>query len=341
MSKSSQRKWPRGRALALSSMLCVLTPGATTTPVFAQRKAKATASAAQKKATTPSRATTPKKTAVAATARAINVKTQPGAIVWMDEVRRGAADAEGQLKLPNVSAGRHILRVRASGFQERTLALLPAEGGTVAVRLVPTTDEAERLFQQAEDSREKRGALSSRRSLPASLKLRPRFPAARVGLARALMAIDDHDGALAEIAAARRARPAYPEASAVEGRVLRGLGDPEAAIESYRRAIREARGFQPEAYTGLGIVLEDKGEHEEAVGAFRKAVAQLSDTEPVLYELLGRNYEKLEKWKEAAAAYEKYLELAPEGSHASAIRSIIEQLQRQAAEQEQQTTPDE
>jgi cytochrome c-type biogenesis protein CcmH/NrfG len=59
----------------------------------------------------------------------------------------------------------------------------------------------------------------------------------------------------------------------------------------------------------------------------------------VLYELLGRNYEKLENWKEAARAYEKYLELAPEGSHASAIRSIIEQLQRQAAEQEQ-TAPE-
>ncbi|MBA3243411.1 MAG: tetratricopeptide repeat protein [Acidobacteria bacterium] len=335
MSKSSERKGTRGRALALSLTLCVLMPG--TTHVLAQRKAKAAAAIASKKATAPKKVAA----GTSATRAIIIIKTQPGAIVWVDEVRRGAADAEGLLKLPNVAAGRHAVRVRASGFQERTLALLPAQRGIVEVRLMPTTDEAELLFQQAEESREKAGgAQQSAELYRQALKLRPRFAAARVGLARALMALDDHDGALAEIAAARRARPAYAEASAIEGRVLRGLGDPEAAIESYRRAIREGRGFQPEAYTGLGIVLEDKGEHEEAVGAFRKAVAQLSDTEPVLYELLGRNYEKLEKWKEAASAYEKYLELAPEGSHASAIRSIIEQLQRQAAEQEQETTPD-
>ena len=42
---------------------------------------------------------------------------------------------------------------------------------------------------------------------------------------------------------------------------------------------------------------------------------------------------------DAADAYDKYLQLAPEGSHASAIRSIIDQLRQQAAEQEQQQTP--
>ena len=298
-------------------------------------------SSAQKKGKT---AATPsaKSSATKAGARSINVKTQPGAVVWLDEVRRGAADTAGQLQLSNVSSGRHTLRVRASGFGERTLAVLPAQRGTIEVRLTQTTDEAELLFQQAEEARDKPGGAPQAVELyRRALALRPRFAAARVGLARALMGTDDHDGALAEINAARRVRPAYPEASAVEGRVMRGLGDPDAAVASYRRAIREGRGFQPEAYTGLGIVLEDKGQHEEAVEAFRKAVAQLSDTEPVLYELLGRNYEKLENWKAAASAYEKYLELAPEGSHASAIRSIIEQLQRQAAEQEQQTTPDE
>jgi tetratricopeptide (TPR) repeat protein len=89
----------------------------------------------------------------------------------------------------------------------------------------------------------------------------------------------------------------------------------------------------------MGIVHEDKGRHEEAAEAFRRAVAQLSDTEPILYELLARNLERLERWKEAVAAYEKYLELAPQGAHASAINSIIDQLRKQAAEAEQQTPP--
>jgi hypothetical protein len=54
---------------------------------------------------------------------------------------------------------------------------------------------------------------------------------------------------------------------------------------------------------------------------------------------LGRNFEKLERWKDAADAYDKYLQLAPEGSHATAIRSIIDQLRQQAADAEQQQTP--
>jgi len=47
--------------------------------------------------------------------------------------------------------------------------------------------------------------------------------------------------------------------------------------------------------------------------------------------MLGATYEKLEKPKEAVAAYEKYLELAPNGSYAAALRSILTQLKREAA----------
>jgi hypothetical protein len=42
----------------------------------------------------------------------------------------------------------------------------------------------------------------------------------------------------------------------------------------------------------------------------------------------------MQKYKEAVAAYEKYLALAPNGSLAPAIRSIIDQLRRDAAGQE-------
>lgn len=43
---------------------------------------------------------------------------------------------------------------------------------------------------------------------------------------------------------------------------------------------------------------------------------------------------KQQKYKEAVAAYEKYLALAPSGSLAPAIRSIIDQLRREAEGQE-------
>lgn len=265
----------------------------------------------------------------------VNLSTEPGAAVWVDEVRRGTTDAEGKLQL-KLTPGRHSLRVRAGGFAERTLALPPTQRGALSVALTKTTDEAELAFQQAEAEREKGNNAQAVESYRRALKLRPRYASAHLGLARALESQEEFDAALEELSAARRDRPNYAEASAVEGRILRSLADYDGALDAYRRALREGRGFQPEAYAGMGIVHEDKGRNEEAAEAFRKAISQLSDTEPILYELLGRNLERLERWKEAVAAYEKYLELAPTGAHASAINSIIDQLRKQAAEAEQQ-----
>ena len=279
----------------------------------------------------------PTKTAAKPSSSSLSITTQPGAVVWVDEVRRGVADAGGKLQL-KLTPGRHTLRVRAKGFAERTMALLPTQRGALNVALTQTADEAELAFQQAEEAREKGNNPAAVESYRQALKLRPRFAAAHLGLARALES-QSADEALEELKAARRDRPVYPEAWAVEGRILRAQADYDAALAAFARALREARGFQPEAHTGAGLVYEEQGNHEEAVASFRKALAQLSDTEPVVYELLGRNLEKLERWKDAVAAYEKYLELAPQGAHASAINPIIDQLRQQAAESEQQQPP--
>lgn len=333
----------------LSPFACVLLIAAfVSPPTFAQRKASRAATKASSKspsksssksaAKTPASAKPSTKSAATSSTGTVTISTQPGATVWVDEVRRGGTDEGGKLQL-KLTPGRHSLRVRAKGFAERTTALLPTQRGALSVVLTQTTDEAELLFQQAEEAREKGNAAGAVELYRQALGLRPRYPAAHVGLARALESQENFDEALEELKAARRDRPVYPEASAIEGRILRSLADPEAALAAYRRALREAGGFQPEANTGIGIIHEDAGRNEEAVEAFRKAIAQLSDTEPVLYELLARNLERLERWKEAVAAYEKYLELAPTGAHASAINSIIEQLRKQAAEAEQQTPP--
>ncbi len=290
--------------------------------------------AAQKKGKTSAAKAPAKSAAKPAAAGVVNISTQPGAVVWVDDVRRGAADAEGKLTL-RLTPGRHSLRVRAKGFAEKTLALLPTQRGALSVALTQPADEAESLFQQAEEAREKGKNAEAAELYRQALKLRPSYAAAQLGLARSLEGQGNPDEALEALRAARRARPVYPESWAVEGRIQRSLADPEAALAAYARALREARGFQPEAHTGAGIIHEDKGRYEEAADAFRKAVAQLSDTEPVLYELLARNLERLERWKEAVAAYEKYLELAPQGAHASAVNSIIDQLRKQAAEAEQ------
>jgi tetratricopeptide (TPR) repeat protein len=270
-------------------------------------------------------------------AASLTITTEPNAVIWIDEIRRGVTDASGTLEVKKISAGRHTLRVRAVGFKEASLPLV-AGRRSVSVKLVRTTDRAELLFQQAEDARDKARDDAARQKAAElyreTLKLRPGFPAAHVGLARVLLDLNQYQEALGEIAAARRTRPAYAEASAVEGRINREAAFTDEAIQSFRRSIREARGFQPEAHVGLARVLEDKGQYEEAIVEFRKAIDQLSDSEPVIYQLLGAAYERTQKYKEAVAAYEQYLALAPNGSLAPAIRSIIEQLRRDAAGQE-------
>jgi len=263
----------------------------------------------------------------------LTINTEPNAIVWIDDIRRGTTDTSGKLAITKVSAGRHSVRVRANGFKEAVTPLLPGRRA-LDVKLVRTNDQAELLFQEAETAREKAREDPSLEKAAdlyrQALKLRPAFPAAHVGLARTLMDLNDFKQAHAAIDAARRTRPSYAEASAVEGRIYREEAFSDDAIRSFRRAIREGGGVQPEAYVGLARVLEDKGQFAEAIVEFKKALAQLSESEPVIYQMLGAAYEKAEKPKEAVAAYEKYLQLAPNGSYAAAIRSILDQLKREA-----------
>lgn len=267
---------------------------------------------------------------------ALTITTEPNAIVWIDEIRRGTTDASGKLLLTKLSPGRHTVRVRANNFKEATAALLPGRR-TLAVKLVGTSDPAVLMFQQAETAREKARDDATRENAVdlyrEALKNGPNA-AANVGLARVLLDLNRFKDAHAEIDAARRVKPVYAEASAVEGRIYREEAFQEDAIRSFRRAIREAGGVQPEAHVGLARVFEDKGDFVAAVVSLRTALNQLSDSEPVIYQMLGAAYEKLNKPKEAITAYEKYLELAPNGSYAAAIRSILNQLKRDAAGEE-------
>jgi tetratricopeptide (TPR) repeat protein len=265
---------------------------------------------------------------------ALTITTEPNAAVWIDEMRRGTTDAYGKLSVSNVSNRRHTIRVRAVGFKESS-AMLPAGRRSISVKLVPTADQAELLFQQAELAREKAREDKDREKAVElylqSLKIRPAIPAARVGLARLFLDMDQFEKAHDEIEAARKLKPSYAEASAVQGRIFREQAFNPESIRAYRRAIREAGGVQPEAYVGLARVFEDNGDFNEAIVNYRKAIEQLADSEPVIYQLLGAAYEKVEKPKEAVVAYEKYLQLAPNGSYATAIRSILDQLKREAA----------
>jgi tetratricopeptide (TPR) repeat protein len=275
--------------------------------------------------------------------RAIKIQSEPKAIVWLDDVRYGSTDDAGVLNIKTVAAGRHSLRVRAAGFKEASLPMSPVQGGTIKVPLVKTADEAELAFQEAERltsvDREK-SAAAYRKAIAA----RPNYPQAYLSLARVLMEAGNLDEAKKAIAAARRLRPGYAEASAVEGRINKENGEEDKAIASFRRSITEGKGFQPEAYTGLGLIYKEKaqvaagsgdfaGEAEnyaEAAKNLKAAIKQLSGApdSSVIYQLLGLVYESQKKYNEAIALYEEFLSIFPDSTDATAVRSFIVQLKK-------------
>lgn len=273
--------------------------------------------------------------------RTIVVMTEPKAIVWLDDVKRGKADESGKLAIKFSLPGTRKLRVRADGFKEVTQNLLPTQKGDVKIALTKTTDEAELAFQQAEASDDKQKAAELYRK---AIKLRPKYAEAQLGLARVL-SDSDNEGALQAIKEARKARLNYAEASAVEGRIYKSEGDEEKAIAAFKRAITEGKGFQPEAHTGLGLLYKEKAEglgasgkfaeekanYEIAVASFKKSIAQLSgapDAE-VIYQFLGLAYEQMKKYKDAIAVYEEFLRVFPNSNETSAVQSYIVQLKKQ------------
>jgi tetratricopeptide (TPR) repeat protein len=284
----------------------------------------------------------------ASQAKSITITTEPNAEVWLDDVKRGTTDEGGKIVIKPLSAGRHILRVRAEGFKEVEQSLLPTQRGDVKIVLVKTTDEAEIAFQQAEKlqvlSKEKSKELYEK-----AISLRPKYAQAYLGLARVLLEQSDVIGALEAVKNARKARPNYAEASAVEGRIYKLDEQEDKAIASYKRAIAEGKGLQPEAYTGLALFYKEKAEeagangdfeseqtfYAQAIKFFPPAISQLSGAPDaiIVYQLFGLVYEKMKKYENAIAVYEEFLRTFPDTSEASVVRSFIVQLKKQMSEQ--------
>lgn len=278
------------------------------------------------------------------TARTINVITEPNAVVWVDDIKRGAADDSGKLVINNIAPGIHRVRVRADSFKETTQPLTAVQKGDVKIPLAKTTDAGELAFQEAE----RLSIIDRQKAIEAyrrAISLRPKYADAQVALARILSDSGDNEGALKAIADARRLRPIYPEASAVEGRIYKTDEKEEKAIASYKRAIREGKGFQPEAHAGLGLVYKDRADtagtandlekqklnYTLATGELFTAAKQLSGAPDaiVIYQLVGEIYEKLQEYKKAIALYEEFLRIFPDVPEATSVKSFIVQLNKQ------------
>ena len=290
-----------------------------------------------------------RKAAAQTVIRTITVVTEPEASVWMDEIFYGKTDESGKLSIKPVAAGKHNLRVRLDSFAEAAKSVLPAQKGEIKIPLVKATDEAELAFQEAERTltvdRDKAVAAYQK-----AIKLRPKYEAAYIGLARVLLLMDDYEAAHTAIEDVRKIRPAFPEASAIEGRIFMGQGEEEKAIAAYKRAIREGKGFQPEAYTGLGLYYKEKAEsfgsrgdfqsedsyYEDAIDNLQQASKQLSGSPDgmIIYQLLGLIYEKEGYYEDAIDLYNEFLKIFPGTPEAVAVESFIVQLNKRLKEKQ-------
>lgn len=278
------------------------------------------------------------------TSRIVNIKTEPQAVVWIDDIRHGTTDENGSLTIKNILPGIHRIRVRADGFREANQTLTAAQKGDVKIVLAKTNDSAELAFQEAGRLSliDRQKAIEAYRK---AVSLRPRYPEAQLELARILSDAGDNPNALKAIAAARKLRPIYPEASAVEGRIYKAEGEEEKAVQSYKRAIREGKNFQPEAHAGLGLLYKDRADvargennaeneklnYDLATKELFTAAKQLAGAPDaiVIYQLVGEIYEKQREYKKAIALYEEFLRIFPDAPEATSVRSFIVQLKKQ------------
>ena len=284
-----------------------------------------------------------KKAGSPAALRVVTIESQPNATVWLDGVRYGKTGSDGELTIKTVVAGTHTIRVRADGYKETQQPLLPTQKGTVKIDLTKTTDEAELAFQEAERliSSDREKSVAAYRK---AIKARSNYPEAYLALARVLLDSGDGEEAEKAIVQARKLRPAYAEASAVEGRIQKEIGEEDKAIAAFKRAITEGKGLQPEAYTGLGLLYKEKAETSGASGDFegenanyaesskylKTALKQLSGASDavIIYQLLGLIYERQKNYAAAIALYEEFLQIFPDTTEATAVRSFIIQLKK-------------
>lgn len=280
--------------------------------------------------------------------REITVITEPNAIVWINDAKRGTTDEAGKLVVKPILPGSHRLRVRADGFKELTKTLTPAQKGDVKIFLTKTNDKAELAFQEAEKmaSEDKEKAKELYKN---AIKLRPNYPQAYVGLARLHSGAGEADEALAVIKTLRKIKPNHAEASAVEGRVYVSIFEGEKAVKSFERAIREGGGIQPEAHAGLGLYYKEQAEiagnngnyedeefyYEKSAEHLKKSIKQLTGAPDAvtLFQIVGLIYEKMQEYEEAIAVYEDFLKTFPDEPEASAVESFIVQIKKQMSEQ--------
>ena len=100
----------------------------------------------------------------------------------------------------------------------------------------------------------------------------------------------------------------------IQGAVLKGLGQLDASVEAYNKALT-IKPDNAEAYNNMGITLKDQGKLEEAIEAYNKALTIKPDNAEA-YNNMGNALKEQGKLEEAIEAYNKALAIKPDNAEA-------------------------
>jgi tetratricopeptide (TPR) repeat protein len=100
----------------------------------------------------------------------------------------------------------------------------------------------------------------------------------------------------------------------IQGAVLKGLGQLDASVEAYNKALT-IKPDNAEAYNNMGVTLKDQGKLEEAIEAYNKALTIKPDNADA-YNNMGNALQEQGKLEEAIEAYHKALAIEPDNADA-------------------------
>jgi tetratricopeptide (TPR) repeat protein len=266
----------------------------------------------------------------------LQIKSETGTIIWVDNLRYGTISDSGEITINNLKPGTHSLRARLLGKRELTQPVIVKANITNQVQLnFKTATPTELGFQAAEMLREKGkhkdAVVEYRKAL--SLSKIP-LPRARIGLARSLAATSEYEDAVTEARRAARESAAAPiiaaEALTVIANTFRSQGLYDDAFTNYEKALKLARNFSPEAHTGIALNFMEENDAPSAIKHLSLGAQQSNDTEPIIYYLLANQLDRSGQIQAAITAYEKFLVLDPNGKNSNTARSLLKQLKREA-----------
>ena len=142
------------------------------------------------------------------------------------------------------------------------------------------------------------------------MALKPDYMLAHYNLGNALKELGQLDAAVSSYRKAIEIKPDFADAHNNLGTVLKDQGQSDAALASYRRVL-ELKPDYAEAHNNLGVALKDLGQLDEAVASYRKAVALKPDY-VLAHCNLGNALKELGQLDAAEASYRRAEALQPQ-----------------------------